>query len=265
MGSETEERLRRRFFGSTDYHTIPGGRKKLEYLFSVLWEMKATRLRMKVLDVGCGNGAIAFAVASLGCEVLGIDVDESSIEHARRVNRFPNARFAAVSDENFDLREKYDLIICSEVLEHLQRPGPLLKTIVAHMKDDGLLLVTVPNGYGPREVFGRAEKFMREKLGLGKLLDRGRVRMKMLDAATKCAVHTSNPDQDHVQKFTLARLKELMEKAGLRVIQCVKSIFLFSVVFRTRSGAVDRLDGRVADYLPRFMASGWFLLCRRGA
>jgi hypothetical protein len=133
------------------------------------------------------------------------------------------------------------------------------------MKDDGLLLVTVPNGYGPREVFGRAEKFMRAKLGLGKLLDRGRVRMRMLDAATKCAVYTSNPDQDHVQKFTLATLKELMEKAGLRVIHCVKSIFLLSVVFRTRSGVVDRLDGRVADYVPRFMVSGWFLLCRRGA
>jgi len=265
MGFVTEVRLRDSFFKSTDYHAIPGGRKKLEYLFSILEAMRRTRPRMKVLDVGCGNGALSFAVASLGCEVLGIDVDELSVKHARSANRFPNARFEAISDENFDLKERYDLIICSEVLEHLHRPAPLLRTMVRHMKDDGLLLITVPNGYGPREIFGRAEKFMRARLGLGTFLDRSRATMRMIDAASKCAVYTSNPDQNHVQKFTLGPLKELIEKAGLRVVECVKSIFVFSVVFRTRSEVVDRLDSRLADYLPRFMVSGWYLLCRKRA
>ncbi len=260
-----EAKLRQKFFGSTDYDTIPGGRKKLEYLFSTLMRMNVPERPVKVLDVGCGNGAMAFAVASLGCDVVGIDVNEASIGHARDANPYRNARFEVVSDDDFDLNERFDLTICSEVLEHLHRPERLLATMTRHLKNDGLLLITVPNGYGPREVLGRSEKVLRDKLGLGRLIDRVRAGTKMLDAATKCAVHTSNPDQDHVQKFTTGQLSELLRDAGLSVVEVVNSIFIFGVMLRTKSRLVDRFDGRLADFLPRFLASGWYLLCRKQA
>lgn len=265
MRPMTEAMLREKFFAATDYATIPGGRKKLKYLLSVLQRLKVTRPHVKVLDVGCGNGAITFAVASVGCEVVGVDVSESSIEHARESNRFVNARFEAVPGDEFDLEDTYDLIICSEVLEHLYRPERLLKTMVRHLKDDGFLFITIPNGYGPREILGRTEKFLRERLNLGKLIDEARSKVKMLDAATKCAVHTSNPDQDHVQKFTMKELTGLLRRAGLSAVERVNSIFIFSVLLRTKHGSVDDLDGRIADYLPHFMASGWYLLCRKRA
>ncbi len=265
MPPMTEAALRENFFAATDYATIPGGRKKLEYLFSVLQRLKVTRPHVKVLDVGCGNGSIAFAVASVGCEVVGVDVNESSIERARKSNRFVNARFEVVLGDEFDLNDCYDLIICSEVLEHLYRPGRLLKTMVRHLKDEGFLFITVPNGYGPREVLGRTEKFLRERLKLGKLIDGARSKVKMMDAATKCAVHTSNPDQDHVQKFTMGELTAHLKRVGLSVVERVNSIFILSVMLRTKHGGVDDLDGRLADYLPHFMASGWYLLCQKRA
>ncbi len=260
----TQKGLKEKFLDASGYHTIPGGRKKLEYVFSIVEEIKARRPRMKVLDVGCGNGAMAFAVASLGCEVLGVDVDESSIEHARKINRFPNARFEVVSGETFDLKESYDFIICSEVLEHLYRPERLVGTMARHLKEDGVLLITVPNGYGPREILGRTEKVLRERLRLGNAIDRARRSVKMMDAGAKCAVHTSNPDQDHVQRFTMRELRRLIERAGLSVVDSVNSIFILSVVFRAKSGMPDRVDARIADCLPRFMVSGWYLLCRKG-
>jgi len=261
MASLIEKRWRETFFQSTDYHTIPGGRKKLEFLFSLLLNMKATERRISVLDVGCGNGGIAFAVASLGCEILGVDVDRPSIEQARNVNPYPHARFEVVADDRFDLKETYDLIICSEVLEHLVTPQRLLNTMARHLKDDGLLLITVPNGYGPREILGRTETFLRTKLGLGRLADRARRAARVIDAAEKCSVHTSNPDQDHVQRFTIGRLRELIERAGLCVLERVNSIFIFSVMLRQSSALLDRLDARLADYLPRFAVSGWYVLC----
>jgi 2-polyprenyl-3-methyl-5-hydroxy-6-metoxy-1,4-benzoquinol methylase len=227
--------------------------------------MKAASRPLNVLDVGCGNGSIAFAVASLGCDVLGVDVNSSSIERAREANRFPNARFAVVPGDEFDLADRYDLIICSEVLEHLYRPQRLLNTMTRLLKDDGLLFITVPNGYGPREILGRTEKFLRHRLKLGGCIDSARSKARMLDAATKCAVHTSNPDQDHVQKFTTRQLTELFKRAGLSLIERVNSIFIFSVVLRTKSGVVDTVDGRLADCLPHSLASGWYLLCRKRA
>jgi SAM-dependent methyltransferase len=261
----TQDELRETFFQSTCYHAIPGGLKKLEYLFSVLIRMRQVSPRMKVLDVGCGNGSIALAVASLGYDVLGVDINESSVQYARNVNRYPNARFEVVPGSCFNLSQSFDLIICSEVLEHLDTPGPLVATMSRHLKESGQLLITVPNGYGPREVLGRTETLLRERLGLGRLIDHVRGGVKMMDAAAKCAVHTSNPDQDHVQKFTIRQLKALIEKAGMRIVETVNSIFVFSIIFRTKSGIVDVFDGRLADCLPRSMASGWYLLCRKRA
>ena len=263
MPQMKEKELREKFFGATDYHTIPGGRKKLEYLFSVLQRMKAARPDMNVLDVGCGNGSITFAVASLCGEALGVDVNESSIERARESNRFANARFEAVPGDDFDLGDQYDFIICSEVLEHLTKPQRLLHTMVRHLKDDGFLFITVPNGYGPREILGRTETFLREKLKLGDWIDSARSIAGMLDASIKCAVHTSNPDQDHVQKFTASELTRLLERERLVAVERVNSIFIFSVLLRTKSGVVDKLDGRLADCLPHSLASGWYLLCRK--
>lgn len=263
MPTLPQSRMKKRFFQSTEYQTIPGGRKKLEYLFSLLVDRMAAGAGTKVLDVGCGNGAVALAVASLGCEVLGVDVNGPSIEQARKVNRFRNARFEVVAEKGFDLKEKFDLIICSEVLEHLFHPQPLVNTMARHLKHDGYLLVTVPNGYGPREVLGRTETFLRRKLRLAALVDKARATAGMIDAAEKCSVHTSNPDQDHVQRFTTSTLKWMIEKAGGRVVEMVNSIFFFSLLLRGKSGLLDKLDGRVADCLPRFMVSGWYVLCQK--
>jgi len=258
----TEGELRERFLAATDYHAIPGGRKKLDYLFALVRRMQAAHPQLRVLDVGCGNGALTFPMAALGCRVLGVDVNAPSIERDRAANRYPNARFATVPGASFDLGESFDLIVCSEVLEHLDEPGPLVVTIARHLAPDGLVLITVPNGYGPREVLGRAEIFLRRRAGLGRVIDPLRRAVGMLDHETKCAVHTSNPDQDHVQKFTLGQVDRLLQAAGLVRVETVNTIFIFGVIF-SRSATVDRLDGRFADLLPKRAASGWYFLCRK--
>jgi hypothetical protein len=132
-----------------------------------------------------------------------------------------------------------------------------------HLAPGGLLFVTVPNGYGPREVLGRIEIFLRRKLGLGKIIEPVRRLFGMVDAKTKCAVHTSNPYQDHVQKYTTRRLKRLFTRAALRLEEVRNNVFILGVIFG-KSRAVDRFDCRLADLLPHFAASGWYLLCRRG-
>jgi len=253
--------LRERFLQATDYQSIPGGLKKLDYIFALVRRLHAGRPGLRVLDVGCGNGPLTFPIAALGIDVVGVDVNAASIDRNRRESRYPNARFEVVSGASFDLGESFDLIICSEVMEHLDAPQPLVDSIARHLKPDGTLMVTVPNGYGPREVLGRIEIFLRRKLGIGRVIDPVRRAFGMLDHATKCAVHTSNPDQDHVQKFTIREMRGIFAQAGLSVFEIVNSIFIFGVVFG-KSAAIDRFDSRLADFLPRAFASGWYFLCR---
>jgi SAM-dependent methyltransferase len=219
--------------------------------------------------VGCGNGSIALPVASLGYRVVGVDVDPGSIEHARAANRLPNARFELVEGDRLDLGERFDVVICSEVLEHLHEPLPLIRAISAAMADDGLAIITVPNGQGLRELLGRLENFLKATLRLQHVLKGIRRLAGMPDPDEKCLMHTSNVEEagtGHVQAFSLPGIARRLARGGLEVARVVKSFFIFSVFVKRRGDAwtaVDRLDSRLADVLPASMASGWYLLCRK--
>ncbi len=115
--------LEEKYLQYTAYHLFPGGRKRLRIIIKYC-EQRSLRLgrRLRVLDVGCGNGAISLPVASLDHSLLGIDISPESVEFASHRNPFPNARFMVHNLMEKLLPEKFDLVICSEVLEHLPEP-----------------------------------------------------------------------------------------------------------------------------------------------
>jgi ubiquinone biosynthesis O-methyltransferase len=125
--------------------------KRLKFIAEAL--KKEIPEKGRVLDVGCGNGVISRHLGQFGYDVLGIDISQKTIDVARSKNTLPNVRFEAISAEALTAAgEKYDAVICSEVLEHLDHPEKLLRVIYDTIKDNGLLVVTVPNGVGPREL-----------------------------------------------------------------------------------------------------------------
>ncbi len=264
---EEPKAVRQRFLSHTTYHHLPGGRKKLNVLLALLLPYQDSPQDVRVLDIGCGNGGLARPAAAIGFRVIGVDVDRGSVESAAASNPFSNAEFRQVQGENFSLGDQFDLVICSEVLEHLHEPEHLAATIASHVTDGGLALITVPNGYGLREVLGRCEQVVRQRLGLGRVIEGLRRSLGMIPAGEKCQMYTSNPDQDHVQRFTFHALHTLLADAGLTVIAVVNSFFIFSVFFKNQSGndhVVARIDSRVVDLLPHAMASGWYVVVRKG-
>jgi 2-polyprenyl-3-methyl-5-hydroxy-6-metoxy-1,4-benzoquinol methylase len=94
-----------------------------------------------IIDVGCGEGFISNKIQSAFKEstLLGIDLNEKYIEFARR--SFPNVSFA--KKNLFTLTEKYDLVLCTEVLEHLENPENALEKLVQISKK--YVFVSVPN------------------------------------------------------------------------------------------------------------------------
>jgi 2-polyprenyl-3-methyl-5-hydroxy-6-metoxy-1,4-benzoquinol methylase len=77
----------------------------------------------KVLDIGCGNGAVAYDIASKAARVIGVDIAEKNIKMAKEKFQRPNLEFIAGNCLEFDFAglglEKFDKIILSNVLEHL--------------------------------------------------------------------------------------------------------------------------------------------------
>jgi 2-polyprenyl-3-methyl-5-hydroxy-6-metoxy-1,4-benzoquinol methylase len=250
----------------TDYHLFSGGRKRLRVIVKYC-EHKSKELgrRLNVLDVGCGNGSNSLPLASLGHYLVGIDISSESIEYAQRRNPFSNARFMVHNLMEQPLSEKFDFVICSEVLEHLTDPEPLVRAISGVLEPGGLLIITVPNGYGPREVLGRLEQRLRRSPVLQPLVEGFHRLFQMSSAAEKCRMHTSNPDQDHVQKFTPGQLKHLIESNSLRVREWVNSFWLLSLFGRAKAGTnlIARIDSWLADIGPAIMASGWYVMCEK--
>jgi 2-polyprenyl-6-hydroxyphenyl methylase/3-demethylubiquinone-9 3-methyltransferase len=103
----------------------------------------------RVLDIGCGNGALAAALAAASFEVTGCDDDRGGIEIARRA--VPNARFEAVGvyDDPAALgAAEFDAAVATEVIEHLFRPAALPRFAAAALKPHGHLILTTPyHGY----------------------------------------------------------------------------------------------------------------------
>jgi SAM-dependent methyltransferase len=100
-------------------HYSPRTYERSEYwltLFAKIADQITERIApRRVLDAGCALGLLVEALRGCGIEADGIDVSTSAIAHAPESVR-SHCRVASVTDE---LPDRYDLIVCIEVLEHL--------------------------------------------------------------------------------------------------------------------------------------------------
>lgn len=102
----------------------------------------------RILDAGCGNGFIASELSRLGHDVVAIDASEDGINLARQAH--PDVRFEvrSVYDDLRDLAADVDIIVSSEVIEHLYSPQRFLQNAASLLDDSGVIILTTPyHGY----------------------------------------------------------------------------------------------------------------------
>jgi SAM-dependent methyltransferase len=142
----------------------------------------------RVLDVGCRTGEVAREIAErTGAMVTGIDIDKPSLEEGRRRNAHPNLELLEGDVFTWQPPHSFDVVVMSNVLEHLKDRPNLLKSL---LKRTGAkrFLVRVP-------VFERDWRAgLKRELGLEWRLD-----------------HT------HETEFTPESFKDEMDQAGLAI------------------------------------------------
>jgi SAM-dependent methyltransferase len=239
----------------------------------VRWIGSHLRPGDRVVEFGCGTGLmVTLPLLRAGVNIVGFDTDERSLSFGRHVFAEFGATAARLLDEDPIEAGNFDVIIASELLEHLHSPEltRVLNHFLIGLRPGGRLLVTAPNGYGWFEF----EQAVWTRLHVRQLLERtkvvaafDRLRVRILGHTADDPFPNTLADEHspHVQRFTLRSLNSLLVRAGFDVIDTTGSVLVAGPITNMLFRGFDpflRLNGALGTRLPR-IAAGYFVACRR--
>ena len=102
---------------------------------------------LKILDIGCGGGLLSEPMARLGAEVTGIDASKKNIEiakhHLKKSNL--NIKYFNCSPENFSTKNKFDVILNMEIVEHVDNVNFFIEQSAKFLKKSGIMFIATLN------------------------------------------------------------------------------------------------------------------------
>lgn len=215
------------------------------------------RRELSVLDLGCGNGSqLAIPLADAGYQITAIDPHRPSIDRGRKLSTSVTFIHGVVSDLPLC---KFDCVIISEVLEHLDSPEELIGMALPYLAETGILIITVPNGYGEFEL----DRGLYQALHADKLVA---WLWSVFKGGENGEVFGGSDDESpHVQRFTLPRLRKMFNRNCLLVVEArgtslVSGPFVLHLFGRFETFV--RLNAAIADRLPLSLAAGWMFCLR---
>jgi 2-polyprenyl-3-methyl-5-hydroxy-6-metoxy-1,4-benzoquinol methylase len=153
------ERLFLMVFGS--WHT--GARIRAFHILRLA--SKHIKAECDVLDAGCGLGRHAFSIARKypSVSIVGVDLSGGNISTCnsiRKRNYFEGIRFQKGDLRFVDLDRRFDVIICSDVLEYIEEDNRVLDNFQRLLKENGRLILHTPR-LNPRRYLGLFERYFR--------------------------------------------------------------------------------------------------------
>lgn len=178
---------------SAQFKIIP--KNNFTYRHIVSFIDKYSVSKKKVLDIGCGAGTLCFYVANKGVKVLGIDISSKAIascqESAGILGLDKLAKFKVVNFPQEQVNTKFDLVIFTEVIEHLPDDKLALEKIFNMLNKGGVVIITTPSLNAPLYKLGYARGFD-ERVG-------------------------------HLRRYTIDSLSKVCEDSGFKVIETKKN------------------------------------------
>jgi len=103
--------------------------------------------KLKILDIGCGGGLISEPMANLGASVTGIDASEKNIKVASVHSKKNNLKIDYInkSPEQLMDKEKFDIILNLEIVEHVDNIDLYLHSCFKLLKKNGLMFTATIN------------------------------------------------------------------------------------------------------------------------
>lgn len=189
----------------------------------------------RVLEVGCGLGGFCIELAEKGANAVGLDISRSAIRKAKDLTKHRNvqnniqflvgdAQFLPFKDQS------YEIVVCSETLEHVEDYEQALNEIVRTMRHLGHTCITVPN------LLSSMFPVYTIMLAIGQ---------------PQYARRFLNVEKEHI--FHYFKVKKLFTREDLKVIKIQSTDFLYLPPRIKRFLKIDRylkaISNRVENYL----------------
>jgi len=146
--------------------------------------------RKEILDIGCGTGTLSLYLASLKNYVKGIDISSNAIKtckiNAKKFKLEKNTDFQEIDFSKTTIRKKFDIVLCIELLEHLPRETLAISRIFDYLKNNGILIISVPSIKSPLYQLGIIKKF--------------------------------NKRVGHLRRYSSETLKKLLKRASFKIV-----------------------------------------------
>ena len=122
-------------------------KEKLVSYFQLDSEAERPLENIKILDIGCGGGLLCEPLKRLGAEVTGIDVSRNNIKsaklHAKEMDL--NINYINCSPESLKFKNKFDVILNMEVVEHVSNVNLFIQNCSKLIKKKGIMFVATIN------------------------------------------------------------------------------------------------------------------------
>jgi 2-polyprenyl-3-methyl-5-hydroxy-6-metoxy-1,4-benzoquinol methylase len=182
--------------------------------------------RPRALDAGCGHGVYSIIAAEKGYDVVAVNIDERELEETaawvaeRGLEDRVDLRLGDIRKLDYP-DSVFDLVICSEVLEHLDDPVPGARDLFRVLKENGTAIISMPN---MACLYGLLQWTYR-KSGLRTLMGKPPL----------------NEHQLQHERFTYRKIRTFLEDVGFRIdYACATSHVPFM-------WTVDAQLGRISD------------------
>ncbi len=223
---------------------------------------------LKILDFGCGTGQLLSIPLAQSFEnrivLYAYDIDLPSLEKLTYESRNKNIRNIVVCKSRDEIvSQQFDIIIFSEVIEHIENPQKILSELIEMLKADGKLIITLPNGYGYFEFDSLMTNIiiLLIKPILYKLLSR-----KRKNANDECREQATLAINPHINFFSYRQIIKLLSSLNLTVEKCEGRTFICGPIISKlidKSDFLIALNNYLGSKLPLFLVSGWMMVCLR--
>ncbi|HOL48129.1 MAG TPA: class I SAM-dependent methyltransferase [bacterium] len=174
----------------------------------------------QICDIGCEIGHDVFKIYDIfknkySLFFTGIDINEKAIEIANARSNFNDRNpikfvfYCFDIEKGLPIQNYYDIIIITELIEHLKEPEKIFNEIIRILSDDGIVILSTPNTEN-------MSLLLLKKIGLKKIFNFDDYKQ-----------FHSQVGYDHISLFNEKELKRIIDKYNLKIIEKKRITFFY--------------------------------------